>query len=347
MRVTDLPVGVARFVLVVTVMGAFGCGSNADDTKPASSTDTTKVAATASPSTHATSIGVGTAPICAFSMGSGKCIGYSELDFTVPTNAKALADFIDGIKNSQWNKAKERNKRKTNDPSQFGEVDIRVIEDSKHVQLKDLARGGVVMARLDVRSMPAEEARYGITKEHVKTYGKQFYIVVDLVQDNPSVPTNGGLPLGRWRIYGVTKATPHRLEQVGTKEGINRYCLDAHTPQQQLDGARFQTCPGASYLAGIERIKVISRALKDRESLLSAIERVNTEVDKERKPLHQFTSQDVKLALEAIVGPGATSELESALTGDDIEKIRKILEDFPTDPAWMTCGIGCCTADGT
>ena len=327
--------------LLLTILAACNAG---DRDTPAPTPDQVVAAVP-----NASDIGGADPPTCNFGS-SGACIGYTNLAFEDPANSAELVKFLDAVDTKgNWSKSGPETDRTTLPNGKDAKFALRVIIDAQSVRFKDLRDGAVVMARIDVTGGSKKDQRYGIGPDEVREMGKRFYLVVDGFQ--PRSEVNGSTAFGVWRIYGITTRT-RELRQVGNVSGRFRWCANVHTGPQRADGARFNTCASAhalhsalSDLAAAMPAFSAQLAASDSgrpETLLAALERVKPK----GKSLNALTAPELEAALRDIAKSTlSAAEFSAALPKSAIDRILKILEDSPNDPAWMTCGIGCCIAD--
>ncbi len=285
---------------------------------------------------------------CTFDAETTRCSGYSSLRFSDVTNGIDAAKFVATIAgDAYWNTPKLDNVRETSDANLPARFDLRVIKDAGDMQFSDLGAGVVVMARIDVRAPGGgKDKRYKIGRKQNQDWGPTFYLVVDGYDQSATDGANGGIARSTWRVYGIEKAVdgnPAKLVWVPGSIGKFRFCDKQHAPGQRLDGARFQSCPGADASGSVENSPVFAKALGTRnESLLTAIEGVNAG----KKSLLAFGNSDVEVALRTILASTASgAEISAAVTPSLVASIKKWFGEEPNAPAWMTCGIGCCVAD--
>lgn len=274
---------------------------------------------------------------CTFTAAASNCAGY------IPDagNVGAIVALIDRItKNGNWGRASAHTRRRTGTNGLDAEFTISAIGDSKSlpVSLAGLGAGAaLIVARIDVIGSSATDVRYGISQANAKEMGGKFYIVVNGVRTPDVTPKNGGKAFADWQIYGISTTTG-LLTKVGNAEpGIFRLCTDAHDDDQLERGARFDTCAGAHFVEQLVQRSAFKTALQG-NSLLTVLS--NTLAAD--PSIQAANAANVKSALRSILGDSASA----AVTDAEINTLVGIMADGPDDPAWMTCGIGCCIADG-
>ena len=127
-----------------------------------------------------------------------------------------------------------------------------------------------------------------------------------------------------------------------------------HGKQQRFEGSRFATCKSAEDVIGLDNQLIIRRAV-DRVfphqslSIVDAVKRL-TQSSRSATPAASATlAERVGAAVQRLVRrspAGKQAELRRLLTQPAaMEAILSYLDDETISPAWMTCGVGCCTAE--
>jgi len=226
---------------------------------------------------------------------------------------------------------------------------IRIVKSSEKIRLRDM--GGVspkelLIARIDVAPGSKIDTRYGIGD--MPGMDTSFYLAVRNFTyksgDTPD-PVRQSYKVAEWKIFGIKKGTAGQrdaLVRVGNT-GVLRWCEMTHQRNDRKGGARFMTCPNAALVSDIATDSMLANALAARtestgQALLSAI-------DFEAKGPKTQTA--IQAALNRILYPGNAAEIltRGPLIQEWSQRLAKIYADEPGSPAWLTCGIGCCTAD--
>ncbi len=306
---------------------------------------------------------------CTFDLAPAtKCKGYYPLDFADPANAAQLAAWADPLskENTNWYDLKDAagsarfvERILDDEPPtllkkrpKFG---LSVISDSRQVPLAKFPTtpGGLILGQFEVKKNQELDMRYGISHARTKDYvNRKFFIVID--GWNPEQrERNKGFTFATWRVYGILKGQgndPDRFVRVGSNAGAFRWCTMPHDAADQGTGVRFLSCIGASTVQAVSMdtaVKTIlaARPVQQGKSLIDAIE---YELNLQKAQPYRVTTEQLSSILKerifAKLPTDGPSSFPKLFTADIMTTLAGAL-DLPENPAWLACGIGCCTAD--
>lgn len=205
---------------------------------------------------------------------------------------------------------------------------------------------GLVLARIRASmSTPRLDAIYKVGPNaggHAHLREEFFVVVEDLDPDYAQYQPQRGYKVGAWHIYGidsvqVSNGWEERFVEVDPQNtGKLRVCGEQHSDGIKKQGAQWLTCLNATGLTQLLRAnRSLAEALGSK-SLQAAV------LANRRSPLMQGEPSSypdwVKSQLDSFVKDHKI-QLDTA-QHDFLIKI--LIED---NPAWMPCGVGCCTAD--
>jgi hypothetical protein len=197
----------------------------------------------------------------------------------------------------------------------------------------------IVMAKIHASGdVGAWEARYNI--KIAPSTSRDYFLVFDPWPTGVTEEKDEVL-VTAWHLYGINLAQGSTKATVfEASSGTYRICTMTHDSYERLDGARFMTCRQANRLSRLRSNAMVSSALKQRgQSLFQAVGAENA------APSDTVELQRLLKSLldsrPTAGGAKVSSQTLTAWTRD----IAETLVDDPNAPAWMTCGVGCCTAD--
>lgn len=223
--------------------------------------------------------------------------------------------------------------------STFKDMSIQAAGAPSRVRLKSLsglARRGIVVAVIETDPRGPVDPLYGIGQLSAD-FDRRFYLVAHDYREVIDQSDDQSRQIARWSIYGVRG---NRFVRVGNS-GKLRFCRHSHGGAQRLTGAQFTTCAMAGQLALIEAKLDRDGPKVTDQALRSALAATN-----DRAP----ALDAIRAALpRGLAGLGRRQWLELRLTGvlstSEIATVVKAFDNEAVDPAWFTCGIGCCTAE--
>ena len=256
--------------------------------------------------------GVGSAP---------KCIGESTYDFSNVGSHTEIIRWFEGISASDWSAPTTTPRKRKGLFGRKATLTVRSLRDLPSVNFQRLTgRTSMLVARLEIRPDGPNDYLYKLGKSHTKGQKGQFFVVVD--QAVPAAPPTqfDGYAFARWRIFGITAAG--ELKEVDS--GRLRGCQYVHSSMSHSKHATFTTCQRAKQLDAFAEKTNVAGVLNGRPIIPTILEK----------------------AREAGVSPRKASFLRTLFPGSTDAEIRlivQVLVDLESAPAWMACGVGCCT----
>ena len=270
-----------------------------------------------------------------------KCAGFLTKSLSDPTyNKEAL---VESLQNIQWEQPAYPSRRpRADNPEDTlnGPVfTIQSIPKAHSVALAKMPKGGYILARIIADPNGPEDSRYGIGQQSTAEAGVKepiFFIVVTAFDTTDSTPKEGGRKAAKWEVWGISGSPRSRkLVRVGTKSGNLRYCGPAHPTSYDDRTAKFLKCTTIESIYALRTDKALSAQLLgigDKE--MSAI-----------------GSEDPRISLDRYIAAVRSIANNSAKAQSfSVGQLRRIQQlnfeiNNPKNPAWMACGLGCCTAD--
>ncbi len=270
-----------------------------------------------------------------------KCAGELRKPLTDATfNKESL---VKGLLDIRWEQPSYPTRRPRAD--QAGDIStwpiftIQSVPLAQNVKLVGNNVHGYVLARIIADPSGAEDDRYGISKATAQAAGVKdgiFFVVVNRVDVSDTQIEKSSRKLARWEVWGVSGVVGARkLVRVGTKDGYFRYCGPAHPNSYENRTARFLSCETVESLY----------ALRLKKSLAANLLGISPA---------QFTAispEDPRVSLDRLIAAVRSTannavRLRAFLPNEQIE-IKRLAQaiDDPANPAWMACGVGCCTAE--
>ena len=284
---------------------------------------------------------------CTFDEQTSKCHGFPRGDLwekrNEPANAKALAEWARSLTFVKKKSAVYR------PPKQA--LEIAQIDDIETLWLRNLGdvakpRQAVFVAQISADLSQAPDADYGTGKTNFPVY-REFYIVIDEYIPDKTKYKHDSYKAGTFSIYGVgtfqgSSGPETRLVQVGKLKGKFRICGQKHSDEVKKQGAQFLSCAAQMKQSVLLKDNPsLANALGNR-SLHDAISRLDSLPS--RRDLLSANAAIRRKAFQAgldLFLPPARLDAKSALAST----LLKLLMDTSDSPAWMPCGVGCCTAD--
>ena len=160
-----------------------------------------------------------------------------------------------------------------------------------------------------------------------------YKVKVDAVKDEVS------REIGKWSLYGVqTSEGVSKFVEIGVR-GSFRFCRYSHKAQERYDGAYFQTCASKHRIFAIERKIDVNGARKDLRGL-SVISWLLSQSGTTGLLTSKFSSTASWLAASLDF-----LEVKAKIDASDRVALVEALNQLSDAPAWVTCGVGCCSAD--
>jgi hypothetical protein len=286
---------------------------------------------------------------CTLDEGLGRCHGFPHKDLwktrTDPTSAKQLADWARALK---WDKNKSAVYR-----PQKQALEIAQIDDIQRFWLPDLGsvtdvgKRAMFVARLSADMSQDPDDDYGAGRRTAPMY-KQFFIVMDSYAPDAATYTHDSYQAGTFSIFGVASrqvgdAPMDQLEQVPLNKTLYfRICAAMHSQAVKNQGAQFKSCDNATKESQLLKDNPpFADALRGR-SIFDAIARLDfPNVRDLRSPNASLRQRAMTAGLDLLMTRSRSRA--DALRASAME----LLLGTSDDPAWMPCGVGCCTADDT
>jgi hypothetical protein len=208
---------------------------------------------------------------------------------------------------------------------------IRAIKGPENYALRRLKDRGILIAVISGDPVSKKDKRYGIGGwSATDGYENNFYLVASgVTMDSPVVPVSR--KIATWTLYGIRR---NQLVEVST--GTLRWCEHDHANMDDLRklGASFIACrlvpPLAEFVA---RAKVLDKIGK--VSLFESIVAVQRTAG----------ATSTISQLDADIVRTWANRYGIAATPADIKLLQDVFIDEPFAPAWVVCGIGCCTVE--
>ncbi|MEP6765675.1 MAG: hypothetical protein ABJB66_15270 [Gemmatimonadaceae bacterium] len=290
------------------------------------------------------------------------CDSYPTQDITNPNaqNDQYIAEYL---KNLRWGADTIDFVRKPADPQkQAPTFRIASSLNAQHRNFAKVVAGatyGFAFAQIEADPKGSKDSMYGIG-ELAGSWDNHFY----LVQKNFDISfwkhlgltlNRSSAPAGSWVVIGIEyigKEKHARL--VGKKTGTFRVCRHTHSDRTRAVGAYFINCEqqenameiqhslnspkarGVS-VAGIAQVNVfaaISKAIR--------IKKLKTD-SSGGVVWAQNSTNNKNVSAEAV--SEALGSIFFQLSAKQKQHLLDIVGGYELSPAWMTCGIGCCTAE--
>lgn len=242
------------------------------------------------------------------------------------------------LKDSNWEQPSPLLPRVPKEPGIQPMFQIRSIKKADKIALKKMPDGGYVLARITADRSGSEDARYGIGRRTSNAAGvtsNEFFIVANKFDINDKREFEKGLKVATWEIWGIAgNDGERRLVKIGEQTGDVRYCGPAHQTSYKERSAKFLRCSTIGALHALRADASFSaRLLGMRETEFSSLKADDRRVSIDRM-------------IEAIRATAGGPQLKAFSSSEQarIASLRDEIND-PTNPAWMACGVGCCTAD--
>ncbi|AHG87765.1 hypothetical protein J421_0228 [Gemmatirosa kalamazoonensis] len=219
---------------------------------------------------------------------------------------------------------------------------IAMTWDAEFVPLSKLKQRALVVARIEADGDPnaPEDKLFGINRRGTRLE-REFYLVIEPFRfDGTGQPPANPVQhkVSQWHVYGVDAQT-RELVPVGNSRSFYR-CDHAHDGDEKMTGAAFMTCDGMRMLA-LKANSALLREPLDRYRATLPVQRSRTDA------LLQWVNG---VGLDATTLPQRLAEFtgvrdkSSPAIRRDAADLARLLRNQPSDPGWMTCGLGCCVA---
>lgn len=214
---------------------------------------------------------------------------------------------------------------------------------SDRLALNTLTKWGLLIARITANPDSLEERRYGIGGPLTagRNLRNQFFVVIaPYAEKVDPVGDAESREISTWRLYGRAK-NGGALVDIG-KTGKLRWCKNSHADSVRKRGVQFISCANAHRMAQFER-KLQSHPAFRNSPVYSAL---RTALDTEflLPALQSLASRD-KQAKPTAAWLGTTGILGALLNPSERDEIVQIMDESAVAPAWITCGIGCCSIE--
>jgi len=266
-----------------------------------------------------------------------KGIAPSGVSFAATSKAERqdLDDWLKRLKTNGWTEGRiefERKKQNPNDEKPKTMLRVAMLEDAAKVKLNELGNRSILMGRIRaIRANAAKDFLYGIDKEG--SVDGTYYMVYEGWTGATAGPSDW--TIGRYSLYGMNPSSSGKPTPYVARSGTMRLCKMNHSDDEKKYGPSFMTCPGADRAKRIQNDSAVAKALAGRSLLDFLRDRVATR-----------DSTAVEKSLRELLGLKMIAmDPASAALGTWSAALSVLLQNEESAPAWMTCGIGCCTAD--
>lgn len=224
---------------------------------------------------------------------------------------------------------------------------ISAIADADRIALAGLQNRSIVVARISGDPETDEDVEYGIGGENTRGRNLQsdFYFVVQPF-DAPTVVRKlkaiSQVTIAKWTLYGLTR---DKQALIPVDSGELKFCRHDHYPDDNSRAAAsdFLRCRDAARFLKAEHALLHDDRLSDptHSDLRAALTASSlSEIIRVVKPgtaLPASTTAAVRAqrnSLNQLLGASETAALQ-----------RRLFEAAEFAPAWITCGLGCCSID--
>lgn len=264
-----------------------------------------------------------------------RCEGYSRERF--PTSVASERDsrkLIEWFDSREWEEPTRWERRRPasagGNPSEFPEMKVETIHESRRFSLKKLGKRGVVLARLTIRPGRLRDSLYGLGGAAHANFDTVYYLVADTLVENSTEETETNGPrreISNWYVLGVETINGERIVRRVGKTGKISWCGHRHSDQNTK--AAFTTC----------LMQVAAELLRSDSSALAQLE---AEYPGGAERGHSFS-----WTLEALTEYQAARSREISPSRTPTRLLLQILSlrRSEIDPVWITCGVGCCIAE--
>jgi hypothetical protein len=278
-----------------------------------------------------------------------RCNGYPNPELwayrTHPDSAKKLAAWA---KTRVFVKRKPGAFRKPTQSLQVAQINdvekfwLRTLEGAPARRLPQVMFVASLSARMN--QPPDDDYGAGKNKDGIPFF-REFYIVIDGYTSDPAGDyVRNSYKAGTFSVYGIgtfqgDDGPEDRLVLVGTEHRKFRICAAMHSPTVRNEGAQFKSCDAATQLSDLLKVNApLASALAGRSlyQAVAPIDRARIGVTSAEAPVREKALTE---ALDAFI---QRHHLNAQVLR---QPLLTMLLDESTDPAWMPCGVGCCTAD--
>lgn len=213
----------------------------------------------------------------------------------------------------------------------------------------------IVVARITAKPDLPTDARYNIGKQPGYTMSKYFYMAVREYDDSNTSEKYESRKVSMWSTYGL--ATPNgsnEAQLVLLAQGVFRWCRMDHTTVDDASYAEFVKCKPARLIQALET-PAVHTVLRGRSLLNAFVAELDSvvRVSADSAVRQTVSRPQARVALTPAVVAAYTKAVSRAegtvgfaLGAEPIAQLFAILRTIdPDDPAWMTCGAGCCIAE--
>jgi hypothetical protein len=229
---------------------------------------------------------------------------------------------------------------------------IWMIRDAAAISLANLATPpqsdrALVVARIEADMTPTapRDDYYDIGPRSGMHLRKEFFLVVDDFTPLPNDVTHDGYPVSRWSVYGIDSVPDAQgkihpqLVELPDKHGFFRLCAVHHPAHVRSGGGQFLSCPDATAYAAVLDSSVTLRAVLRGRSIFDVVFAY---------PAGSRVAPLTRDAWTARVTTQLTSFLRDRspqLSEPHRQVLLRVLVNAFEAPAWVPCGLGCCTGD--
>jgi hypothetical protein len=257
---------------------------------------------------------------CTFDDSASKCEGYPPASFSEPANWPTIVTWLRRVRTMPTAPIS----RRPANPGADATLAAEVVINPERVALRNLTQRGLVLARLIGNADGVLDDFYRIGEPTTAGMTDTFYVVFEGYSGPPTnAPTARSYKIGTWRLYGISNSGT----LIDTRRtGKLRWCHMNHPDSDRYLGSRFAFCDRVPDLTRIEAMATLSPQLAGKTLL---------ETLRLRTSLNYFSP----LTLDSL------STFRLALNDDDLETVWRASAEEYFAPAWITCGIGCCSVD--
>lgn len=251
------------------------------------------------------------------------------------------------LANVRWTDSVPHLRRVKGGEGRRKEMWVSTIRDAHKVPLTQLRSGTLVAARISGDPEQDEDVEYGIGGENTKNkdLGKDFFVVLQAFEPPgrlSKVKAVRQVTIAKWRLYGMKK---DKSQLIVVDSGSLKFCRHTHYASSMTRSARadFLRCQDVG-----SELKATHDLLHDprlqepthkalREALVSASLGEILRAVKPGVAMPATVTAEVRarrLSLDTLLGKTRASQL-----------YRDQDEASAFAPAWITCGIGCCSID--
>ncbi|MCC6241459.1 MAG: hypothetical protein IT353_01405 [Gemmatimonadaceae bacterium] len=213
---------------------------------------------------------------------------------------------------------------------------VAATKSPHRMKLRKLNADGMIVAKLHADPMGPKDKRYGIggfSDDLAQLLDTVFFIAIGGYDElNLDESTDSSRRVSQWYVYGVDKSTPgqRKLVRVGNT-GSLRWCRHPHDQPKRDSAATFVNCQVS---------KDAQRLLSDKMALTALMALAGGQWAAAKPPRSVSGLLALVRSIPPQLQPANPFNRESAAA---FGRVR--LFDPSLAPVWLTCGVGCCTAD--